>query len=308
MDTIESHPFRSAKAKVIYLANNNKLAEKYWPIQSETKLVDTSFGQTFIRVSGDDNNPPMVLLPGGNNTSLMWWQNIEKLSCHYKTYALDNIADFGLGKPTKDIKKPEEFVGWLNELFDSLGLKEGINLVGLSYGGWVSSIYALQSPKRLNKLVLLAPAATALPLCKEFWVRVIFSALIPHRYFTQCLVYWLCENMQQKSKASRAILEDAVDDLYTGIRTFKPRKLPIPTVLKDHELRELHVPTLCLVGENEKIYSAPKAVERLNKIAPTISTEIIPEAGHDLVFVQPDLISHKIIEFLKQENLHGIST
>ena len=302
MNTTEIYPFRSAKTKDIYLAYNNKLAQKYWPIESETKMVETSFGQTFIRISGDDNNPPMVLLPGGNNTSLMWWQNIENLSRHYKTYALDNIADFGRSKPTKDIKKSDEFVSWLNELFDSLGLKEGINLIGLSYGGWLSSIYALRSQKRLNKMVLLAPAATILPLCKEFWVRVILSALIPNRYFTHSLINWLCENMKQKSNASRAILKDAVEELYIGLRSFKPRKLPIPTVLKDHELREINIPTLYLVGENEKIYSAKHAVERLNKIAPTISTEILPEAGHDLVFVQPDQISIKIIEFLKQDN------
>jgi pimeloyl-ACP methyl ester carboxylesterase len=250
-------------------------------------------------VSGQEKNPPLVLLPGGNNTSLMWWQNIEALSQHYRTFALDNIADFGLSIPNKDIKKPNEFTDWLNELFNALGLKEGINIVGLSYGGWVASLYALQSQSRLKKMVLLAPAATVFPLCKEFWVRVIFSALIPHRYFTKSLINWICEDMSRKNEATRAILKDAVDDLYTGIRSFKPRKLPIPTVLADRELQSISVSTLYLVGRNEKIYSAKDAVQRLNNIAPKIITEIIPESGHDLVFVQPDFISRKILEFLK---------
>lgn len=262
-------------------------------------MVATSYGQTFIRAGGKDGNPALVLLPGGNNTSLMWWQNISDLSQHFKTYAVDNIVDIGKSIPKKDIKRPEEFVVWLNELFDGLGLNTGINIVGLSYGGWIACNYALQSQGRLNKLALLAPAATVLPLCKEFWVRVMASALIPHPYFTKSLLTWLCEDMSKKDNSSRAILKDAIDDFYTSIRAFKPRKLPVPTVLQDDELKKITVPTLYLVGENEKIYSAQQAVQRLNAIVPAITTEIIPGAGHDLSFVKPKAINRKIIEFLE---------
>lgn len=298
MNTNECHPFRSAGAKALYLANNDRLARKYWPLQSETKLVETSFGQTFIRVSGDDGRPAMVLLPGGNNTSLMWWQNIEGLSRHYKTYAVDNIADFGRSRPVRDIRDGAGFTDWLSELFDSLGLEEGINLVGLSYGGWVSAVYALRSQERLDTLVLLAPAATVLPLCRQFWVRALLSALIPHPYFTGSLVRWLCENMVLKNHACRAILDDAIDELYLGIRSFKPRKLPIPTVLRDDEWLKLQIPTLYLVGENEKIYSARRAVERLGHTAPSVTAKMIPGAGHDLAFVQPGRITDIMLEFL----------
>ena len=55
-----------------------------------------------------------------------------------------------------------------------------------------------------------------------------------------------------------------------------------------------------LVGENEKIYSAQQAIERLNAVAPEITTEVIPDAGHDLTFVQVDVVNRKILEFLDQ--------
>ena len=50
--------------------------------------------------------------------------------------------------------------------------------------------------------------------------------------------------------------------------------------MTDDELRSLKVPTLFLVGENEKIYSAERAVARLRRVAPGIETEVIPGAGH----------------------------
>ena len=72
----------------------------------------------------------------------------------------------------------------------------------------------------------------------------------------------------------------------------------IATVLEDKALQRFRVPLLFLVGENEKIYSAQKAVRRLNRVAPQIKTEIIPQAGHDLWVVQADIVTRKILDFL----------
>jgi pimeloyl-ACP methyl ester carboxylesterase len=48
-----------------------------------------------------------------------------------------------------------------------------------------------------------------------------------------------------------------------------------------------------MLGENEKMHSARKVVERLNRMAPGITTEIIPGAGHDLLLVQTELVNRK---------------
>ena len=58
------------------------------------------------------------------------------------------------------------------------------------------------------------------------------------------------------------------------------------------------VPCLFLVGENEKIYSARAAVQRLIRIAPQVKAGIIPGAGHDLTMVQADLVIRMALAFL----------
>jgi pimeloyl-ACP methyl ester carboxylesterase len=73
-----------------------------------------------------------------------------------------------------------------------------------------------------------------------------------------------------------------------------------PTVLTDEEFRSINMPALYLVGENEKIYSASKAIQRLHKVAPHIKAEVIPNAGHDLTIVQAEMVNTKVLEFLKQ--------
>jgi pimeloyl-ACP methyl ester carboxylesterase len=82
-----SHPFRSATAKAQYLKLYDLRAKK-WPVDSKTRLVDTSYGQTFVRMSGPAGAPPLVLLHGAGSNSLQWMPNIEALSTNYRVYVL----------------------------------------------------------------------------------------------------------------------------------------------------------------------------------------------------------------------------
>jgi pimeloyl-ACP methyl ester carboxylesterase len=157
------HPFRSTTAKEQYLKLYDMRVKK-WPVDSQTELVDTSYGQTFIRMSGPVGAPPLVLLHGAGGDSLQWIPNVEALSKRYRVYAVDNIYDFGLSIYRQSIKNPTDYVNWLDGLFSALELGNNIKLMGLSYGGWLTSQYALRFPDRLDKIVLLAPGGTILPI------------------------------------------------------------------------------------------------------------------------------------------------
>lgn len=290
------HPFRSDHAKKRYLEMYDKWS-KEWPVASETRMVDTSYGQTFIRISGPKAASPLVLLPGASATSLMWLPNIEALSKFYRTYAVDNIYDFGRSVFTRPIKTPDDFVNWLDELFNALELGNQINLMGLSYGGWLTSQYALRFPGRLDKIVLLAPASTVLPLSSEF-VRHASIAIVPHRRFTKSAMSWLMTDWVKEDSSRQRLFDDWTESIYLGSRCFKPKMLVSPTVLTDKELQSLKVPSLYVVGENEKIYSAQAALERLGRVAPRIETKLIHDAGHDLTIVQSKMVNEIVLEFL----------
>jgi pimeloyl-ACP methyl ester carboxylesterase len=292
------HPFRSAKAKEEFLKLYDARA-KEWPVESEARTVATSYGQTFVRISGPVGAPPLVLLHGGGGNSLHWMPNIEALAEHYRVYAVDDIYGHGRSVYTRTMETSYDVVSWLDELFIALGLGDNINLVGLSYGGWQTSRYALSFPHRLDKIVLLAPAGTILPLRLEWVVRAVLCT-VPHRYFTRSMMYWLLEDAVHKDEATRIIVDEWVTDSFTAVRCFKPKRLVNPTVLDDAEWRSIEVPGLYLVGENEKIYSSQMAVERLDRVAPHIEAEIIPDAGHDLTVVQTEMVNRKVLEFLKR--------
>ncbi|HEX2909046.1 MAG TPA: alpha/beta hydrolase [Phototrophicaceae bacterium] len=300
MTTTAYHPFRSAEAQAEYLAQYEAAAQA-WPIPSECQMVDTLYGQTFVRISGPVDAPPLVLLPGAGTCSLMWSLNVEALSTNHRTYAVDGLINTGcVGRSvyTRAITGPNDANTWLDALFDGLGLMAKVNLVGPSYGGWLASQYALHAPERLNKVVLVAPAGTLLPFSGEYLQRTMALYLTPSRDTYVNVFKW---NFSDLARQNETLLEALVDDFLLSARCFEspnPQALPVLTALSDAELQRFSVPTLVLIGENEVLYSAQAALQRLQAVAPQIRTELIPNAGHDLLLVQTELVNQKLLAFL----------
>jgi pimeloyl-ACP methyl ester carboxylesterase len=292
------HPFRSPEAKKQYLSFYDRRSE-IWPLASENRVVKTSYGSTFVRVSGPAQALPLVLLPGAASTSLAWAPNIAAWSEAYRTYAVDNIYDYGRSVNKRPMRRPDDFMTWLDELFTALGFDCGIRLLGLSYGGWLTAMYAITKPERLVKIVMIAPAATVKPVSLGFVLRALVD-LLPKSRFSRNFVFWLLEDLAKKDEAGRRFVEDNAAEMQLAARCYKSR-LPVnATVLDDQELSSIQIPALYMVGEHEKIYNPHRALRRLHRVAPHIKTELVPGAGHDLTLVQTELVNRKLLEFLQE--------
>jgi len=293
------HPFRSAQAKEEYLAIYDRQA-KQWPLESESRMVETSYGQTFVRISGPENAPPLVLLAGRYGNSLMWMPHIEAFSADFRTYAVDCIFDLGRSVPRRRRKGSSDFVDWLDELFTALRLGNQICLLGASFGGWQAALYALRFQNRLAKMLLIAPAVTVQPVPLEFYARSLLAML--HPTFFRRHLFWLFEDSVRQDEVTLKELDEfqAETRAVVGLLKFGFAYGVFPTLLKDNELKSLKVSTLFIVGEHEKIYSASRAVQRLNRLAPHVKTVIIPEAGHDVLSLQTERVNNEVLEFLKQ--------
>ena len=295
---VDFSPFRSEAARTRFLARYDRRAQR-WPVPSESRTVETSLGQTYVRVSGPPDAPPLVLLHGIGSNSLTWDTNVAALSGSFRVHAVDAVYDYGRSIPTAQARNRDDLVRWLDELFTGLGLEGGVHLVGLSYGGWLASQYALRFPERVRKLVLLAPVFTVLPLSAGWIFRAVLCVL-PFRYFSRSFMSWLLEDLVRKGETGRATVEEWAEDSFVAMRSFKSRRTVNPTVLTDEELRSLAMPTLYLVGENEKIYSASAALQRLEQVSPRIQTGLIPGAGHDFTATQAELVNDRVLAFLRQ--------
>ena len=230
-----------------------------------------------------------------NGNSLEWSHNIKALSKSYRTCAIDTINDYGLSIYTQKITKPDQLTNWLDELFTNLGLIDNINLIGNSFGGWLTCQYALRFQNRLNKIILLDPAAVVLPLKIQFYIRAILMIALPG-LFRKSFYYWLLADLAEFDKVN---FNKFIDYSILFSKWFKKTTSAIPKVLKNEEWKSIKLPVLFLIGQNTRLNSANKVIQRLNKIATFVNKEIIPNAGHGLSVVQASIVNRKILEFLK---------
>jgi pimeloyl-ACP methyl ester carboxylesterase len=191
------YPYRSLKVKEEYWNSSIGLA-KDWPIASESRPCahilrpDLCVNRRTVRWTATGS----IARPEHNLAILA--PNIEAWSKVCRTYALDTLGDLGRSVCIKRIRDVSGLVSWLNEVFRGLELADGLHLLGLSHGGWLAAQYALRVPKRLGKLVLLAPGG--LPIRMEFYLRAI-PLLTGSRYFARSFVYWLMEDLARKDPA-----------------------------------------------------------------------------------------------------------
>src|SRR5215471_2011220 len=233
-------PYRSEAAKQVCLQYLDSLAAREWPADSEERIVPTTYGGTFVRICGRASAPPLVLLHGAASTSLMWAPNIEALSAEYRTFAVDQIGEFGRSICTTPVQCLDDLMTWLNELFDGLELRNSVNLMGISYGGALSAQYALRFPERLNRAILLAPGMTVLRVTNEFIVRTAL-AMLSSRWFLPRFLRWIFPVMTREDPKW---VDDIIEQSFLNFRNLQRRKIIVPPVLSDGEWRSLRVPVL----------------------------------------------------------------
>ena len=196
------------------------------------------------------------------------------------------------------MKTPDDFTQWLDELFDTLSLGQNLRIVGYSYGGWVTGNYAVSHPGRLSRVILIAPVFSIQPITKAMvWDMVL--GILPFKYTRRCSLYSTWKDLLISGKEGKKIVDDRVEYFNIAMKSFKFKLGVQPNMLTDTELNKLSMPVLYLIGEHDTVCNPKLAIERLNKVAPEIKTELISGTGHDLMFTHTEMVNNTMLNFLK---------
>ena len=106
-------------------------------------------------IKAGEGDTHVLLLHGGgyDSASLSYKHSIGPISEHYRVLAPDWPGYGESDKPEMEYST-EYYVGFLERLMNALGLEKA-SLVGISMGGAISLGFALRSPQRVEKLVLV---------------------------------------------------------------------------------------------------------------------------------------------------------
>lgn len=193
---------------------------------------------------------------------------------------------------------------------DALKLEKPI-IMGHSYGGAVSLMYALRHPEKLSGLVLLAPAAHDWEgegvSEYRFLTRPFIGPLLMETVFVPIAA------LQMRS-AFRAVFDPApVPSAYleAAARSARIPEHFIASAMDMQVVRPglatiasqysaIKTPTVVITGGKDTITPYWNHGERLEKHLPNARVYVIPDAGHQVHFSHPEIVT-EALEYLESE-------
>jgi 4,5:9,10-diseco-3-hydroxy-5,9,17-trioxoandrosta-1(10),2-diene-4-oate hydrolase len=281
--------------------------------QLTERTVTVAGKPIFVAEAG--TGPPVVMLhgggPGASGVS-NYSRNIDALATHFRVIVPDMP---GYGRSAKGVDHDDPF-GFLADtirgLIDELGI-DTAHLVGNSYGGSAALRLALDTPRRVGKLVLMGPGGIGttrgLPTAGLKTLLSYYGGDGPSRdklatFIRSYLVY-----------DGSSVPDDLIELRYRAsidpeVIADPPLRRPSgPTALRtlwrmdltrDRRLTALTTPTLVLWGRDDKV-NRPSGGPMLLNLLPNADLVMTSHTGHWMQWERAELFNRLAIEFLEGE-------
>src|ERR671920_2125927 len=251
-----------------------------------------------VQTFGDRADPP-ILLTMGVGSSMDWWEDgfCERLAAGSRFVLRYDHRDTGRSVSYEPGAAPyslrdlaEDAVGVL----DAFGL-ESAHMVGMSVGGWIGQLVALDHPDRVASLTLISTSPTAgasdpdLPEMSEE-LRAFFAEEAPEPDWSNrdAVIDYMTEG-ERPFAGSRPFDEAAVREI--AARAFD-RTTNLASSITNHagidsgdrwreRLGEVSVPTLVIHGTEDPMYPYGNAVA-LAKEIPGAQLLALEGVGHEV--------------------------
>ncbi|PUE50566.1 alpha/beta hydrolase [Limnohabitans sp. 2KL-1] len=118
--------------------------------------VDAGGVSTRYLEAGPPDAPALVLLHGTAGSLENFCANYAEYAKHFRVIGIDMLGCGWTDKPAFDYQI-KDYAAHVGAVMDALALRQAA-VVGVSLGSWVGAWLALESPGRVTKLVMVAPA------------------------------------------------------------------------------------------------------------------------------------------------------
>ena len=124
--------------------------------------------------------PPLVALHGKAISSTMWVPLLRTLTASHQVFLIDTIGDLNKSVATQVLHDGADVARWLDAVFDALALSDAA-VVGLSYGAWIATTYAMARPERIERLAVLSPAGVFAGVRPVWMARAVYANVVRPR-------------------------------------------------------------------------------------------------------------------------------
>ena len=292
--------FRTPRDAERFLARYDEIVADEWPVVHEDLDVPTRFGQTRVRRSGEGPGVPLVMVHPTAGSSVGWYPVIEPYCQGRVVYTPDTMGTAGRSVQTEPFDSEADLATWLDDVLDALDLPE-VHTLGYSEGGWVATLHAAHTtrPQRLRSLTLIEPSGVLERIPPRLWLSMLGGALrvVLARDKTRAV-----RRLNAGMNGGGYELTDGQIELLLASMTTFHQRLPRPRPLADDQLRRITAPSLLVLGEQTKLLHPKSAAARATTLLPRVQVEIVPGAGHGVLFQQPQGVATLVREFLSRQD------
>jgi len=240
---------------------------------------------------------PVILLHGWLGSWGLWRETMTYLGQSYRTYALD-FWGFGESGRKRSTYKVQDFVSLVTQFMDQMGISSA-PLVGHSMGGTVSLLAAIQSPERVQKVVIIgspivgSSLALALKLAGvPFNARALFTFFPLFRAVMRVASPFICSDPGFPDLMDRDLSRTTLESFLISIATLRKTDLR-------PQLNQIQVPVMGMFGDADNIVH-PQQWKPLLAGVPHAQIERFPQAGHFIMLDEPPLFLDTLKKFLDQ--------
>ncbi|MDQ2999315.1 MAG: alpha/beta fold hydrolase [Chloroflexota bacterium] len=246
------------------IAQNSSRLERRW----------AKIGPATIAYEVAGSGPPVVLVHGLSGSSRWWRRNIGALTPYRRVYVVDLIG-FGASRARQRFVLAEA-ASYLTRWMDQLEL-ERVSLVGHSMGGLIAAELAADTPDRVERLVLVDPAA--LPFDAHFMTHALS----------------LLRELRTISPSFLPVL--FADSLRAGPLTFWRAARGLMLADLRPKLALISAPTLVIWGEHDALVPLAFA-QQLAHYLRYEELVVIKGAGHVPMWDRPQEFNRVLTKFL----------
>ena len=262
MKSLYSSPEAKKEIESLYFAKLESL-----PIPYQTLMIETTFGDTNIIITGKKGKQPLVLLHGANACAPVAIETFLDLANDYRIYAIDILGQPNLSAETRPNMTDDSYGMWMYEILTRLNVTDVI-LVGISFGGFISWKTVVFDERRIASAFLIMPAG----IVSSNSLKALRYVFLPIK-----LYQW-----QQKKRFLGQFLdalftvpdEFAIQFLAKVFLYFEMDFSPIP-LIKKAEGQKIKTPLHLIAGDKDLLFSGLKLLKRAKRLFPSLQSALL---------------------------------